>query len=335
MNSVRSIFREFTRKPEEKLNILCSPTHERYESILAKTGHNFYAYTATNAEGNALQGMKPWKEKYAALPGNYRLIGNRIPIDVDFDLVLSQNKFGQFQALKPIADQLQIPLVSLEHTLPFPGWQPEILSACKNSRGYKNVFISDYSKNIWGIDGDVIEHAVDTDSFFPLDKEREPMCLSVVNDFINRQWCCGFDIWQQAVDGLPHKVYGDTPGLSKGISPAELAVEYNSNLVFLNTSTISPIPTVLLEAMACGMAVVSTATCMIPSVIEDGYNGFISNDVDVLREKIILLLHNPELARKIGQNAVETINKRFNIPKFVNKWNQVFKESVVYLNDRL
>jgi glycosyltransferase involved in cell wall biosynthesis len=335
MNSVRSIYREFTRKDKSKLNILCSATHERYESVLAKTGHNFYGFTATNANGEALQGMKPWNEKYAPLPKNYRMIGNKLPIDVDFDLVLSQNKFGQFQALKPIADQLQIPLVSLEHTLPYPGWPEEALIACKNQRGYKNVFISNYSMGIWGINGSVIEHAVDTDTFFPLGLEREPICVSVVNDFINRNWCCGFDIWEKAIDGLPYKLYGDTPGLSKPATPAELAQAYNTNLIFLNTSTISPIPTVLLEAMSCGMAVVSTATCMIPNVIEDGYNGFISNDVNVLREKIILLLHNPELAKKLGDNAAETIRTRFNIPTFVSKWNSIFEESAVYLNDRI
>ena len=45
------IIRAATRKPTEKLNILTFPTHERYESMLAKTGHNFYAYRAEGIKG--------------------------------------------------------------------------------------------------------------------------------------------------------------------------------------------------------------------------------------------------------------------------------------------
>ena len=41
-----SIIRGATRTPVEKLNILTFPTHERYETMLCKTGHNFYAYRA-------------------------------------------------------------------------------------------------------------------------------------------------------------------------------------------------------------------------------------------------------------------------------------------------
>ena len=92
-----SIMRAATRDPEEKLNILTFPTHERYESMLAKTGHTFYAYRA--------EGIKDWNETYAKLPSNYILLDpalgeSQIPDYVDFDLVLSQKKFGQFQVSK-------------------------------------------------------------------------------------------------------------------------------------------------------------------------------------------------------------------------------------------
>ena len=50
-NVMSSILRASTRKPDEKLNILTFPTHERYETGLAKTEHNFYAYRA--------EGIKP------------------------------------------------------------------------------------------------------------------------------------------------------------------------------------------------------------------------------------------------------------------------------------
>lgn len=336
MNPVSSIYREFTRNKNGPLNILCSPTHERYESTLAQSGHNFYGITVTDENGTAVQGMKPWNEQFAKRPANYRLIGNKLPIDIGFDLVLSQNKFGQFQALAPIARALQIPLISLEHTLPIPMWRPGTLEQCRELRGDVNIFISRFSQKQWFPEEtfDVVEHGVDTHTFSLLSLEREPVCMSVVNDWVNRDWCCGFSIWQEITQNvLPVKVFGDTKGLSKPADSIEhLVTEYNKSLIFLNTSTISPVPTSLLEAMSCGCAVVTTATCMIPEIIQDGYNGFLSNNPAELRERCIFLMQNPEIAKKIGLNARKTIEERFAVNRFVNDWNKVFYSSLGYKN---
>ena len=65
-NPVASITRAATRKFSEPLNILTFPTHERYESGLAKTGHDFYAFRA--------EGLKNWNEDYAKRPDNYYIL---------------------------------------------------------------------------------------------------------------------------------------------------------------------------------------------------------------------------------------------------------------------
>ena len=91
---VSSIMRASVRRISEPLNILTFPTHERYESLLCRTGHNFYSYRA--------DGIKDWNESYAKIPENYQLLNkdlkeDQIPLHLDLDLVLSQNKFGQYQ----------------------------------------------------------------------------------------------------------------------------------------------------------------------------------------------------------------------------------------------
>ena len=103
--------------------------------------------------------------------------------------------------------------------------------------------------------------------------------------------------------------------------------EYNSAKVFLNTSTISPVPTSLLEAMSCGSAVVSTATCMIPEIIENGVNGFISNDEEELKSYIKTLLEDDELRSKMGTAARETVLNNFSEEKFINNWNKTFDKT--------
>ena len=323
-----SIIREAKRVKNEPLNILTCPTHERYESGLCLTGHNFYAYRA--------EGIKDWNTKYAPLPKNYTLLDpnmgeDQVPSFVDFDLVLSQNKFGQFQALYPIARKMNVPLISLEHTLPVPQWNDHQLYRLGKARGNINVFISEYSIDQWKWkshnDTTVIHHMVDTDIFCPIEPThpRNHHILSVVNDWINRDYCCNFKGWERITQGLPVKVLGDTPGLSDPATQTELVEAYRSSLIFLNTSTVSPIPTVLLEAMACGCACVSTATCMIPEIIEDGVNGFISNDEKVLREKCQLLLNDVDLAKNMGDRAAQTVQQKFNKNNFIDKWNQVFR----------
>ena len=326
ISSVSSLTKAATHKEGEPLNILTFPTHERYETSLAKTGHNFYAYRA--------EGIKNWNTNYGKIPPNYNLLDESLgakqnPLHLDFDIVLSQNKFGQYQIARQIANTLHLPLVSLEHTLPVPDWPDDTLFSLREMRGNINLFISEYSLGRWGWedrnDTFVIHHGVDTKLFKP-DKqieERENHILSVVNDWINRDWCCGFEIWQRVIKNFPFHVIGDTPGLSEPAeSIEELSNFYANSRIFLNTSTISPVPTSLLEAMACECAVVSTATCMIPEIIENGVNGFISNDEDELREYLVLLLNDEDTAIEMGKRARETVLEKFSEDTFINNWKQ-------------
>lgn len=324
-NPVASILRAATRREGEPLNVLTFPTHEAYETGLAKTGHRFWAVRN--------QYVKDWDKTYRPVPDNYVLLnplreGKQLPVEIDFDLVLSQNKAGQFQQAIDISRALHLPLICLEHTMPVPTWPAATLAATKNMRGHVNVFISEYSRRAWGWGGDdclVIHHGIDAETFSPNDLlvDRSPHLLSVVNDWRNRDWCCGFSLWRQVSAQLPVEVVGATPGLSVAArSVAELVLKYRSADVFLNTSLVSPVPTALLEAMACGCAVVSTATCMIPEVVEDGVNGFVSNDPKVLRDRCRTLLADHGLCRRLGEAARKTVLEKFSNEVFVREWDR-------------
>lgn len=323
-----SIIRRCTRKDGEKYNILCSPTHEAYETNLCKTGHNFYA----------LQGFKDcknWVKEYRTLPRNYTLLDgnkgvNQIAADIDFDFVLSQNKFSQFPVLYSLAKNLHLPIISLEHCLPVC---PEVqIQQLKNFKGDINLFISEFSRGKWLWNEDesgVIHHGIDDNLFKPNPRvSREKVILTVANDFINRGPLLGFNIFQNVTKNLPVKIVGNTKGLSEPAkSTSELVKAYQSSLIYFNTSLVSPIPTSLLESMACGCAVVTTATCMIPEIIKDGVNGYITNDENEMRARIQYLLDNPEKARELGENARKTILNDFSLLKFVDNWNEIFNRA--------
>ena len=112
----------------------------------------------------------------------------------------------------------------------------------------------------------------------------------------------------------------------------ELVNEYASSQVYLNTTTVSPIPTSLLEAMACGCAVVTTATCMIPDVVKHGENGMISNNESELRSYIEELLSNEDLRNELGKNARQTIVEQFSEESFLKNWNRIFDEAFAMKN---
>jgi glycosyltransferase involved in cell wall biosynthesis len=311
-----------------RYNILTFPTHEAYQSSYAKMPHTFYLWQG--------KGIKTWNHKYRSLPENVVLLDgseNQIKPDMKFDMVLSQNKFGQFQVAKQLATILNLPLLSIEHTLPVPTWSKRQRESMTEMRGNLNVFISEYSVKEWGFSLEdstvkVIHHGIDTDIFKPsIDKAKNGKILTVVNDWISRDWCCGWSIYSRVSNGLPVNPIGDTQGFSKPAKDVDdLVRHYQQGSVFLNTSTVSPVPTALLEAMACGCPVVTTATCMIPEVVQDGVNGFISNDEGYLRDRLIWCLRNPDEAAKLGEAARETILNRFSLDKHVDAWNNVFKE---------
>lgn len=320
INDIKKII-ELTNVPKkEKYNILTFPTHERYETQLCKTGHNFYSFH--------LPKLKKWNNKQIPIPDNYHILPESSIGGINYDFILSQSKFWQFQIANQINERLKLPLISLEHTVPTPATMNlQQIELMKNMQGHVNVFISEYSQKQWQIQNNsvIIHHGIDTKCFNKLNIEKNNTVLTVANDFINRDYCLNYSGWKRITQGLQIKLVGDTPGLSYSAnSTEELVNEYNKCGVYLNTSTLSPIPTSLLEAMSCGCAIVSTATCMIPEIIKHEENGFISNNENELRQYIITLLENPELREKIGNNARITIEKYFSEYNFVNQWNNLF-----------
>ena len=666
---VGSILRK-VNNPDKKYNILTGCTHPSYETNLCKTGHNFYAFNHPS--------FVKWTTEFRSIPDNYvifdkELKDSQIPMDIQFDFVLSQNRFGQFQVLSELARRFHLPLVTLEHTLPAPFWNKDMITNISSMRGDINLFISEYSMKEWGFNKDgsttVINHGIDTNKFVNKNESRDNVLLSVVNDWANRdycmpagqmilteigyipidkvyvglkvmtddgtfrpitktferdfagrmvkievsnkqnpqilyltdshqikvhrngQWkyidacrvlvddklhfpkhiqtdfscndlelawligliigdgsittkgnisicikkddielanktkkilesiigyasisdrqinkgillveatsrifgcwlkekigvkshnkyipdflfyssdkirnavmvglftadgclyekqnlinfatvskklasqyhsimqsfgiksvlkkeyrrtnkckkaefiytlitygknnfqrmkefldgiykaesyeyivtkssidddwvgkvyncevdtehsyviypgivahnCCGFNLWQYIVKDLPVSVYGDNPGLSRVTTSVEELVDiHNKASIFLNTSLVSPVPMSLMEAMSSGMAPISTATCMIPEIIEHGKNGLISNDPEELRRFCIQLLNEPEYARELGDNARKTIEERYSLSAFVDNWNKVFDTAIniVYTGER-
>ena len=75
------------------------------------------------------------------------------------------------------------------------------------------------------------------------------------------------------------------------------------------------LPNVLLEAMACGVPVVSTRVAAIPEAVEDGVNGLLvpPADPEALAEALVRMIRDPELAAALGARARASLEERFEL----------------------
>lgn len=314
---------------KNRLDVLECCIHERYQTNLSKTGHNFWCWRGPQ--------VKDWNRDFATIPHNYSLLNSslgehQIPPHLDLDCVISGNKAGAFQILSQYAKKYSVPLISVEHTAPHPQWPKEQLRAIKELRGDYNIFISEWSRQAWGWNEDeaeVIHHGIETDLFKPIPEiEKKPYILTTVNEFSKRDWCVGYNLCRQVTEGLPYLNVGNDPPHSKPASSVqELAKFHNECFVFLNTAEYSPFPMSLFEAMSCGSIVVSTASCMIPEVIQHGHNGILTNNPKEMRFYLEDILKNRQNYETLGWNARQTILEKFSLDKFVQKWDNLLRKA--------
>lgn len=85
---------------------------------------------------------------------------------------------------------------------------------------------------------------------------------------------------------------------------AEMVTLYNQARMLVCASTVEGGPRVTVEAMACGVPVISTPVGIMPEIIRNGDNGFIvPHDENVIADRIQHLLDDPANASQIGLNA--------------------------------
>lgn len=100
----------------------------------------------------------------------------------------------------------------------------------------------------------------------------------------------------------------------------ELPTLYNSYPIFILASSYEGNPKALLEAMACGCAVIGTNVSGISSVIIHRKSGLLSShEVVSLRETIIYLMNSPSLREELGKEARKQIVEYQTLDKLIDK----------------
>lgn len=110
------------------------------------------------------------------------------------------------------------------------------------------------------------------------------------------------------------------------------------SLVFFNPTWQSPMPRARTEAMFSGACVVTTPYQDANGFIKDGVNGFLTSPHEIKDPGVMdnpkytadlikrLVMDQPDLARKVGQEGKRMAQELFTIESFHKQWEEVLKE---------
>lgn len=101
---------------------------------------------------------------------------------------------------------------------------------------------------------------------------------------------------------------------------------YRSNVVVLPSIVLENSPLSVYEAMACARPVIGSRIGGIPELIVDEKTGFLftPGKDEELSEKILLLLRDKELAKKMGLAGRKMVETQFTSQKLINEYLKIF-----------
>ena len=313
MYPIKNLVRSVKRKRDDKLKIITfCETEEKYNSLLAQTGHDFYLWN---------EGIESkWNELVENRPSNIYKLPNvsKNIYENYFDLVICHNRIEQYNISSALSESLHLPIVVIDHCGE-KVLKPSPIFSNVTTPDIKLLYKRDFVVNVcthpklvkeWPHENKgsiVINTAVDTEKFQPANVEKS---FSIVLD-----------------NFIPAPVAQFLSPLNKysiiSTDREDKTNLYNQGSVFINTWKNINIK--LLEAMSCGTVPICIETPEITHVVKNKETGFIVKDIEEM-VSLIDKIQNKEInIEQMSKNAREYIIKNHNIDLFINKWNQVFQ----------
>jgi glycosyltransferase involved in cell wall biosynthesis len=112
------------------------------------------------------------------------------------------------------------------------------------------------------------------------------------------------------------------PGISKNLVPEYL----NRADIFLNTTNFDNTPVSVIEAMACGLCIVTTGVGGIPYLVQDGVDALLvpKDDVLSMTKQVERILIETNLAGNLSEKARKNAES-FDWEFITGKWNALFE----------
>lgn len=171
-------------------------------------------------------------------------------------------------------------------------------------------------------------------------QQREIMTLN--QDMKARAEYCNYDAFLEIAKDLPVKLYGNKNEASGELNGGFLTYEKMKQKMrdcrgYIYTGTQPASYTLnFIEAMMTGIPIIALGAghgnslniggdlYEIPDIIQNGVNGFISDDITKIREYINVLLTDNKTAARIGEMGRQTAIERFGKETVKLKWQKLF-----------
>jgi glycosyltransferase involved in cell wall biosynthesis len=204
----------------------------------------------------------------------------------------------------------------------------------------------------------LIYHGVNLNDFQPLSNSgtapaRRPLILSIgrlvekkgFQDLLQallivkergEEFCCNIygdgPLYEQLRDWIDKHDMADEVTLMGDCTQQELISVYQNATLFILTPAQTEdgdrdgIPNVVVEAMAVGLPVITTAVAGIPELVEHAQNGLLyqPHDVDGIASGIIELLRDTEKRTQLGSAASKKVNEHFDITQAATRLKTLF-----------
>ena len=115
------------------------------------------------------------------------------------------------------------------------------------------------------------------------------------------------------------------------VETSDVPVFINKSRIFLYPSRREPFGLSIVEAMACGIPVVTTDVFGPREIIKHNHDGIAvpPDDVEALAEAIEMLLKDSELRIRISRNAIKSVHERYDIKQHAKDLVAIYKEMIV------
>ncbi len=312
----------------KRLKILTWHIHGSYLKALAQLEHEWYLPVRPGRP----EGYGGRRATFA-LPEYVHEVAADEVRDLDLDLILYQSTrnylVDRCAILSPA--QQRLPALYLEHNTPGPGATDTRHPV--DDAGILLVHVTHYNRLMWD-NGQtptcVIEHSVSIDPGVTYQGNLE-RGLTIVNCMQRRPRIAGLDLFQEARRQVPLDLAGMETEALGGLGDLpyqELHTRMAAYRFLFSPIRYTSLPLAVIEAMTAGLPIIALATTELPTVIENGKQGYVSCDLETLIAHMRRLLADPSEARELGAQARATARARFALPRFKNDWDRAFARAI-------
>lgn len=333
------------------LYISCHESLEYYElKMLHELGHNVFSVgyyvnprrpSSTTTKPLDFDAIPEAKKHFDAVYANYKPLDSHLELPFEFvnsfdKVIVCHGGYNIIDMAPQLGDKLVIRTITLSYETIELAWQRA------RYYGAKIVRMSPKENMIPEFAGEdvVIRQCVDTDDFDGWTGEDKNI-ITVCKWMKKRSWYCEFPFYEFVTSPYERKLIGlaneDIPYAMTDVPFQEMLNHMRRSRVYFSTCTKpAPLTYSFVEALTMGVPIVSIGplrgsahlkmfgNCFeVHELIENGVNGFWSDNPCLLRKHIELLFNDYELAKKISTEGKKLANKLFDYETNKEGWKKV------------